>query len=248
VVQLYVDGQQVASTNYSPASIPGHGDPAGVGGLNGGSVWGNTPKFFDGRIDDLRIFDGDALSAAQVADLHAGSGGSGGNLSGGGSNLPGTFNNGGNAWSVPATGTRRIQAEDFNTTGYTELTSGNDGGSSYRSDAPNVDLVGSAGNAQVGWFDEGEALGYTIDVATAGTYEVSLRLARDNTAAAYSLWAGQPGSLVNKSGFRTFAGTGWGNYETVTFTINLDAGEQLLEFRKGSVNGLNFDWLELRRV
>ena len=79
--------------------------------------------------------------------------------------------------SVPGT----IQAEDFDDggsgVGYLDTTAGNSGGQ-YR--ATDVDIESTSdvgGGYSVGWAFAGEWLAYTVNVATAGTYDLEVRVA-----------------------------------------------------------------------
>ena len=75
----------------------------------------------------------------------------------------------------------RIEAEHYDAggegVGYHDTTPGNQGGA-YRSDDVDVETTSDAGGGyNVGWIEEGEWLAYTVDVASAGLYDVQLRVA-----------------------------------------------------------------------
>jgi RHS repeat-associated protein len=70
-LKFYVDGQLVNSQNYDGDVLATDGDLS----IGGNAVWG---EWFEGLIDDVRIYN-NGLSAAQVAaDMNTGVGGSGG--------------------------------------------------------------------------------------------------------------------------------------------------------------------------
>ncbi|MEA2699616.1 MAG: hypothetical protein QOI66_3887, partial [Myxococcales bacterium] len=121
-----------------------------------------------------------------------------------------------------------IEAENFDNGGegvaYHDADTGNTGGAYRMTD---VDLqTASEGNVNVGWIVAGEWLKYTVNVATAGTYDLSCRV------------ASQPGggSLrvevdgVDATGTIAVGATGgWANWATVTKTgVNLPAGRHVL--------------------
>jgi carbohydrate binding protein with CBM6 domain len=140
--------------------------------------------------------------------------------------------------AVPGT----IQAENFDNGGegvaYHDTTAGNSGGA-FRSTG--VDLeVASGGGYDVGWVDPGEWLKYTVSVASAGTYAVQVRVAA----------AGQGGTFhlemngANVTGALTVPATGgWQNWQTVTRTVTLAAGTQVLRLVADTVGTVvgNFD-------
>ena len=126
---------------------------------------------------------------------------------------------------APVPGT--IQAEDFDTGGegvaYHDNGPNNVGGA-YRSGGVDIEASPSGGY-DVGWTSPGEWLNYTVDVASAGTYTVQLRVASPGGGAirvgfnnASSVW--QPLDIPNSGG--------WQSWTTVSFTATLGAGVQQL--------------------
>jgi lysophospholipase L1-like esterase len=107
-----------------------------------------------------------------------------------------------------------------------------DSGGRYRTDGVDIESCGDTGGGfDVGWTNAGEWLRYTVNVATAGTRTVSFRVA---AVAAIGTNAGsfhiQTPSGSNLSGTITVPGTGgWQSYTTVTASITLPAGQQILE-------------------
>ncbi|MCA9304790.1 MAG: family 16 glycosylhydrolase [Phycisphaerales bacterium] len=122
-----------------------------------------------------------------------------------------------------------IQAEDFdegsNGQSYNDCDGGNNGGA-YRD--TDVDIQASTEGAfNVGWMCAGEWLEYTVDVESAGSYEVSARIASNSTGGAFRIEV----DGVDLSGTLSFPATGgWQNWTDVVGEITLDAGEQVIRF------------------
>jgi hypothetical protein len=140
--------------------------------------------------------------------------------------------------AVPGT----VEAENFDKggegTGYHDTSSGNTGGA-FR--PTNVDLeAASGGGYNVGWVVAGEWLKYTVNVASAGTYNVQIRVAALGQGGTFHLEAGG----ANVTGALTVPNTGgWQNWQTVTKPVTLSAGTQVLRLvfdTVGTVVG-NFD-------
>ncbi len=82
------------------------------------------------------------------------------------------------------------------------------------------------GGYNVGWTDAGEWLDYNVNVASAGTYDLKLRVARSNsgTSTVKVLFGG-----VDKTGNVSVPSTGgWQTYTTVTKSVSLSAGQQVM--------------------
>src|ERR1700722_10439242 len=100
------------------------------------------------------------------------------NSSGGGTPPPaGEAPYGGTAAAVPGT----VQAENYDTGGQAvayNVTSTNGSANSYRSDGVDLEATTDTGGGyDLGWTSAGQWFRYTVNVATAGTYTVGLRLA-----------------------------------------------------------------------
>jgi len=123
----------------------------------------------------------------------------------------------------------QIEAEDFdagnNGQSYNDSDSGNNGGA-YRD--TDVDIEPTAGGGfNVGWIDGGEWLEYTVDVAQAGTYDLTARVASESTGGSFRI--DRDGEALTGNVQVPITG-GWQNWSTVSTTIDLEAGEQVLRF------------------
>ncbi|MBS1817922.1 MAG: carbohydrate-binding protein [Acidobacteria bacterium] len=140
----------------------------------------------------------------------------------------------GNGAAIPGT----IQAEDFDNGGegvaYHDASAGNSGGA-YRS--TDVDIESSAGGGyNVGWTAAGEYLNYTVNVASAGSYTVQLRVATPSNG---GLHVGFSTSNVWSAVSVPSTG-GWQAWTTVNVPVTLVAGRQLLTLMVDS-GSVNFD-------
>jgi N-acetylneuraminic acid mutarotase len=142
-----------------------------------------------------------------------------------------------------------IQAEDFDNGGaniaFSDTTSGNAGGQ-YRSTS--VDIIAatdSGGGYAIGFTRPGEWLEYTVNIASAGTFNLELRLASATSGG--SLHVEVAG--VNKSGAIVVPNTGgWQTWKTLTKSgIALSAGMHVvrLQFDSSANTGgiANVSWL-----
>jgi lysophospholipase L1-like esterase len=167
------------------------------------------------------------------------------NLFGGGAEGP----YGGTAAAVPGT----VQAANYDTGGQGvayNVTSVNGNGTSYRSDG--VDLEGTAdtqdttpagGPYDLGWTATGQWFKYTVNVATAGTYTVSLRLASPNGVTDALHIANSAGTSLSGTVAAPDTG-GWQTWTTVTTSVTLPAGQQTLTIDQDN-GGWNIHYLTL---
>jgi len=138
---------------------------------------------------------------------------------------------GGAPWAVPGT----VQSENYDTGGeglaYHDSDTANSGGQ-YRTDGVDVEsTTDTGGGYDIGYTNNGEWMKYTVNVSTAGTYNVAIRVA---SVAAVGSTAGtlhiQTPSGVNLSGTVNVPGTGgWQTWSTVSAVVTLPAGQQILE-------------------
>jgi GH18 family chitinase len=133
---------------------------------------------------------------------------------------------GGTVRNIPGT----IEAEHYDLGGqgvaYNDLSAGNSGGA-LRTD--NVDLEASTDTGtghNVGWVQAGEWLEYTVNVQTAGTYSLQVRVA--STTAGKTFHIEMNGA--NVSGTITVPNTGgWQTWQTVTVnTTSLTTGQKVM--------------------
>jgi beta-glucosidase len=154
---------------------------------------------------------------------------------------------GGTAAAVPGT----VYAANYDTGGQGvayNVTSTNGTANSYRSDgvdledtADTQDTTAAGGAYDMGWTTAGQWFNYTVDVATAGTYTVALRLSSpygitDALHIASSSGTNLTGSVAvpNTGGYETWT--------TVDASITLPAGQQTLTVDQDS-NGWNFHYM-----
>jgi len=146
---------------------------------------------------------------------------------GGGGTPPGEAPYGGTAAAVPGT----VQAENYDTGGQSvayNVTSVNGSANSYRSDGVDLEATTDAGGGyDLGWTAAGQWFKYTVNVATAGTYALSLRLAAP-TAVTNALQIDNAAG-TDLTGVITAPATGgYQDWTTVTANITLPAGVQTL--------------------
>ena len=152
---------------------------------------------------------------------------------GGGTGPSGDQPFGGTPAPVPGT----VQAANYDTGGQGvayNVTATNGTANSYRSDG--VDLEATAdtqdtspagGAYDLGWTATGQWFKYTVEVATAGSYTVSLRVAAPGAVTDALHIANSSGT--NLSGAVAVPATGgYQTWTTVTATVTLPAGEQTL--------------------
>ena len=132
----------------------------------------------------------------------------------------------------------RIEAEDY--LDYTDTTNGNSGGA-YRNDDVDIQTTNdTSGGFNVGWIASGETLSYNVNIAEAGTYEVTFRVASQqsgNKTLHLEL------NNQNISGPVTFNtnGAGWQSWQNVSTEVDLPAGEHVLKVVMDSSNfNLNY--------
>jgi len=124
--------------------------------------------------------------------------------------------------AIPGT----IQTANFDNGGegvaYHDTTPGNSGGAYRQTD---VDLEASAdGGYDVGWASAGEWLKYTVNVATAGSYTLTARVASSGQGGTFHLEM----NGANVTGAIAVPDTGgWQTWQSVTKSVTLAAGAQV---------------------
>jgi mannose/cellobiose epimerase-like protein (N-acyl-D-glucosamine 2-epimerase family) len=150
---------------------------------------------------------------------------------------------------IPSTGRATIQAENFDNGGegiaYHDTDSVNSG-KAYRTDTA-VDLqttTDTGGGYNVGWTRAGEWLTYSVNVATAGSYDIEFRVASPAAGAKFHLES----NGVNITGALAVPNTGgWQTWQTVTTApVTLSAGTHILRF-DALTDGFNLNYLEVRK-
>lgn len=138
-----------------------------------------------------------------------------------------------------------IQAEDFDIGGanvaYYDTSSGNAWNVYRTTEDVDIEDTGDVGGGyNIGSTQIGEWLNYTVDVASAGDYEISVRVARRGTEiAAYAYRIQVAG--VDATGSIVFDGTdGWQTYIDVSTTVGLVEGEQVITLQIEGTQNINY--------
>ena len=153
---------------------------------------------------------------------------------------------------TPAAVPGLIQAENFDEGGsgvaYADISPTNDGGK-YRTNV-SVDIESTAdvgGGYDVGWARAGEWLNYTVDVSTAGTYDLDIRVASPNVGGTFHIEV----NGVDKTGPISMPSTGgWQTWRTIRVSgVTLNAGTQVWRVvidTNSSTGGSagNLNWLQ----
>jgi Carbohydrate binding module (family 6)/F5/8 type C domain/Abnormal spindle-like microcephaly-assoc'd, ASPM-SPD-2-Hydin len=132
---------------------------------------------------------------------------------------------------TPAAVPGNVQAANYDTGGQGlayNVTSVNGTGDSYRTDEVDLEATADTGGGyDLGWTASGQWFKYTVDVAAAGTYTVSFRLASPSGVTDALHIASPTGA--NLSGAVSAPDTGgWQDWATVTSSVTLPAGVQTL--------------------
>jgi len=144
---------------------------------------------------------------------------------------------GGTAAAIPGT----VQAENYDTGGQGvayNVTSINGTDNGYRSDGVDLEVCSdTGGGVDLGWESPGQWFKYTVNVATAGTYTVSFRVAAPNAVTdAFHL---SNSSGTNLSGNVNLPATGgYQTWTTVTANVTLPAGQQILTLNQDTGGGV----------
>jgi hypothetical protein len=154
----------------------------------------------------------------------------------------------GSAVVLPGT----VQAENYDNGGediaYHDTTATNLGGQ-YRSNAVDITSTTDTGGGHIiGWTAAGEWLKYSVNVATAGTYAIDMRVASDGVGGTFHFEV----DGVDKTGPIAAPSTGgWQTWKTITKTgVALTAGPHVIRLvmdtkgPSGSVT--NFNWFTIR--
>lgn len=137
----------------------------------------------------------------------------------------------------------RIQAENFDngadSVSYHDSTAGNAGGA-YRQ--TNIDIENcSEGGYDVGWTAAGEWMNYAVNVPTAGSYIIRLRVASMGGGAIHVGFNG-PSNVWRQVSIP--ATGGWQTWTTVSFSATLGAGTQTMTLLVDAP-GFNLNYVEV---
>ena len=128
----------------------------------------------------------------------------------------------GSAAAIPG----RVENENFDAgaegVAYHDASAGNEGGA-YRNTGVDIAADGRGGYV-VGWVSPAEWLTYTVNVLTAGTYDVNFRVANIGRGGTFHLEM----NGKNVTGTLTVPDTGgWLDWQTVSRPVNLESGPQI---------------------
>ncbi len=143
----------------------------------------------------------------------------------------------GNPVNLPGT----IEAENYDYGGsgdaYYDASPGNTGGQ-YRNDAVDIEYS-SAGGYNVGWFEPGEWLEYSVNVNQPGTYQIKAAVASQMGGALFYQISGATSLYSDTVGVpNTGNWQGWTNTSAVS--VNLNAGHHVIRLAQLS-GGFNVD-------
>jgi hypothetical protein len=118
-----------------------------------------------------------------------------------------------------------VQAENYN----------------YMSGVATENTSDDGGGQDVGWIDKGDWMAYNVNVVTAGTYTVSLRVASPNNGASLSINL-TDGTLLGNANIPNTGG--FQNWQTITVQVTLSAGTQTLVIGSTNYPWWNINWMQ----
>ena len=138
-------------------------------------------------------------------------------------------------------------AENYDTGGQGvayNVTSVNGSDNAYRSDGVDLETTTDTGGGanDLGWTAAGQWFKYTVNVATAGTYTVGVRLAAP-TAVTDGLHIDNSAGTNLSGNVNVPATGGWQTWTTVNATVTLPAGTQTLTVDQDNA-GWNINYLD----
>jgi uncharacterized protein YjdB len=137
------------------------------------------------------------------------------------------------AWAIPGT----IEAENFDNGGegvaYHDNDAVNSGGQGRTNQGVDTETC-SEGGLNVGWTNTGEWLEYTVNVATAGSYDIDVRTASTFAGGTFHIEF----NGVDKTGLMTTTNTGgWQTWTTISKSgVPLSAGQQVMRIYFDNAN------------
>lgn len=152
---------------------------------------------------------------------------------------------GGSAHAIPGI----IQAEEFDLGGngfaYYDDSEGNESTADFRMNA-DVDIEETTDDASgynLGYTTAGEWLEYTVDVQSAGTYNLEVRVACDGDDRTVDVEIGD----VEINDIAIPNTGGWQTWETVTVpNVSLTTGEQIMKLTIGATDYVNINYIEVK--
>lgn len=149
---------------------------------------------------------------------------------------------GGTAWPIPGI----VEAENYDLGGqgvaFNELTAANEGGA-YRTDPVDIEIT-TGGGYNAGYILTNEWLEYTVNITSAGAYNIDARVATTATGKTFRLEL----DGVVLGNYTLPNTTGWQIWQSVTLSnINLTAGQKVLRVFATSTD-FNLDKLVFTKV
>ena len=140
----------------------------------------------------------------------------------------------------------RFQAENYDAGGegvaYHDLDATNNGGLYRPSEGVDIETCADTGGGyNTGWTNPGEWMEFTLQASTTGSYTLKARVSSLSGGGKFHVeFRG-----VDKTGEITVPTTGgWQTWTTLTTTVMLDAGTQVMRFAP-TASGFNVNWFEL---
>ena len=140
----------------------------------------------------------------------------------------------------------KIEAEDYDAGGegvaYHDQDAANNGGQYRTGEGVDLEICTDVGGGyNLGWLSGGEWIEYTVNVPASGEYEINTRVASDATGGAFRVTF----NGVDKTGDLVVPVTGgWQNWTTVSATVTLAAGPQIMRFVALS-DGFNVNYFDV---
>jgi len=153
---------------------------------------------------------------------------------------------GGTPWPIPGT----IQFENYDLGGngfaYLDNATGNTGGATFRTDEDvDIENCTDAGNGyNIGFATTGEWMEYTVNVATAGEYNLTIRAACNADGRTVSLTSN--GTVV-ASDIAIPNTAGWQTFTDVKMKVTLTAGQQVLRLTIGASDYVNLNYMSFTK-
>ncbi|MDD5687373.1 MAG: carbohydrate-binding protein [Elusimicrobia bacterium] len=145
----------------------------------------------------------------------------------------------------------KIELEDYDKggaeTSYYDTSTGNAGNAYRTTEDVDVETCSDAnGGYSVGWAMTGEWLKYTINVKTAGTYTIEVRVACGGPGGTFHIEFDD----INKTGSMTVPDTGgWQTWQTIKKTgVRLSAGKHIMKLTMDTIGAIatgNFNYINI---